>query len=64
MRLIRFSSSRTFPGKGWDAKLLSSFAEVVSLGYTRFLDFQKLEEQNRQLSVDRSLERIRAEVKQ
>ena len=45
-----------------DIEVLSSFADVVSLGYTRFLDFQKLEEQNRRLTTEGALERVRAEV--
>ena len=45
-----------------DIHLLQRCAEVVSLGYVRFLDFQKLEEQNRRLTVERAFERVRAEV--
>jgi len=45
-----------------EIEALVGFTDVVSLGYTRFLDFQRLEEQNRRLAVERALERIRAEV--
>ena len=47
---------------GDEIDILGSFAEVVALGYTRFLDFQLLEEQNRQLTIDRAVERVRAEA--
>ena len=39
---------------------LEAFADVVSLGYTRFSDFAMLEQQNRQLTIDRAVERVRA----
>ena len=42
--------------------VLQSFVEVLSLGYTRFFDIQQLEEQNRQLAVERALQQVRAEV--
>ena len=41
--------------------VLQSFADVVSLGYTRFRDFEQLEAQNRQLVIERAVERVRAE---
>ena len=34
-----------------EIEILGGFAEVVSLGYTRFLDFQRLEDQNRALET-------------
>jgi hypothetical protein len=34
----------------------------LSLGYIRFLDFQRLEEQNRRLEVEQALERVRTQV--
>ena len=40
-------TEKEFAGEEIDT--LGSFAEVVALGYTRFLDFQRLEEQNRAL---------------
>ena len=42
--------------------LLERFAEVVSLGYTRFLDLQGAEERSRQLTLERAVERLRAEA--
>ena len=42
--------------------IVREFTEALSLGYLRFLDFQRLEEQNRNLLIERSLERVRAEV--
>jgi len=45
-----------------DIALASSFAEVISLGYTRHLDFQQLEEQNRALQREGAVARIRSEV--
>ena len=56
--------------------LVAAFADVISLGYTRYLDFQKLEIQNQAMSEankdlftanqelqrDRAVARIRAEV--
>ena len=36
--------------------------EAFSLGYVRFLDFQRLEEQNRNLEVEQALERVRTQV--
>ncbi|MFH1571549.1 MAG: hypothetical protein ABIL09_26400, partial [Gemmatimonadota bacterium] len=47
---------------GEEVETLAGFTDVVSLGYTRFLDFQKLEEQNRRLATESALERLRAEV--
>ena len=34
-----------------DARILERFAEAFSLGYTRYLDFRRLEEQNRALAA-------------
>ena len=59
-----------------DIDLVAGFADVISLGYARYLDFQKLEAQNEAMSEanrdlfqanvelqrDRAVERIRAEV--
>ena len=59
-----------------DIALVADFADVFALGYTRYLDFQKLEAQNEAMSEanrelfqanvelqrDRAVERIRAEV--
>ena len=32
-----------------EIEILGGFAEVVSLGYTRFLDFQNLEKENKEI---------------
>jgi signal transduction histidine kinase len=45
-----------------EVEILGGFADVVSLSYARFLDFQRLEEQNESLIIDRAVERIRAEA--
>jgi len=42
--------------------ILEGFAQVISLAYARYLDFQQLEEQNRRLTVERAVERVRAEA--
>ncbi|MBT5713462.1 hypothetical protein HOI71_20610, partial [Candidatus Poribacteria bacterium] len=42
--------------------MLHSFADEVSLGYRRFRDFETLEAQNRRLSLESALQRLRAEV--
>ena len=45
-----------------EIQILRGFAQVISLAYARFLDFQQLEEQNRALAVERAVERVRAEA--
>jgi signal transduction histidine kinase len=45
-----------------DVRLLERFAEVVSLAYTRFLDFQRLEADAQRARIERAAERIRAEA--
>ncbi|MFC1525894.1 ATP-binding protein [Candidatus Latescibacterota bacterium] len=42
--------------------ILQGFAEVISLAYTRYLDFEKLEEQNRKLEIEQILERVRGQA--
>ena len=37
-------------------------AASLSLGYVRFLDFQRLEQHNQQLEIDRAVERVRSEA--
>ena len=44
------------------AGIVGELARSLSLGYLRFLDFQRLEERNRELTVERALERVRREV--
>lgn len=45
-----------------DARILERFAEAFSHGYTRYLDFRNLEERNRELEIERGLERIQNAV--
>ena len=42
--------------------IVRELTEALGLGYTRYLDFKNLEEQNRNLEAERSLERVRTEV--
>jgi serine phosphatase RsbU (regulator of sigma subunit) len=44
------------------AAVVGELARALSLGYLRFLDFQRLEERNQELTVERALERVRGEV--
>ena len=41
---------------------VQAMAASLSLGFVRYLDFQRLEAQNRQLTLDRAVERVRAEA--
>ncbi|MEW6751807.1 MAG: histidine kinase dimerization/phospho-acceptor domain-containing protein [Candidatus Latescibacterota bacterium] len=45
-----------------DIRLLERFAQVLSLGYARFLDLQAAEERSRQLSLESAVDRVRAEA--
>jgi len=45
-----------------DVEVASAFADAISLGFTRFLDFQSLERRNRELELERSLERVQNAV--
>jgi len=42
--------------------IAQGFAEPLSLAYTRYLDLQAAEERNRQLVLERAVERVRAEA--
>jgi len=42
--------------------IVQRLTQSLSLGYLRFLDFQRLEEHNRRLTEERGLESVRAEV--
>jgi len=42
--------------------IVQELAEALSLGYLRFLDFQRLEQQNRKLEVEQALEQVRTQV--
>jgi signal transduction histidine kinase/CheY-like chemotaxis protein/HAMP domain-containing protein len=43
-------------------EMVSELAAGLELGYLRFLDFQRLEQQNQELELERSLERFRTAV--
>ncbi len=45
-----------------DARILERFAEAISLGYTRHLDFLSIERRNRELQIDRSVGKIQNAV--
>jgi signal transduction histidine kinase/ligand-binding sensor domain-containing protein len=45
-----------------DIDLVQSLADAFSVAYARYLDFQRLETQARQLTKEAALERVRAEV--
>ena len=45
-----------------EVEIVERFADAVSLGYTRHLDFRHLEEQNRNLEIEQALERVRTQV--
>jgi signal transduction histidine kinase/CheY-like chemotaxis protein/HAMP domain-containing protein len=45
-----------------DADIVQEFTQAISLGFLRFQDFQRLEEQNRRLAIDRAVEHVRAEA--
>ena len=43
-------------------EIVADLAGGLELGYRRFLDFQKVESQNRALVVEQALERVRTQV--
>ena len=45
-----------------DVDLVAAFAEALSLGFSRFLDFQRLEQRNRELEVERSVQQVQSAV--
>ncbi|MBT3602379.1 MAG: hypothetical protein HN521_04860, partial [Candidatus Latescibacteria bacterium] len=45
-----------------DLQIGKDFAEAVSLGFTRYSDFRRLEEQNRELFLEQSAQRVRNEA--
>jgi len=45
-----------------DIAVVQELAEAISLGYARYLDFQRLEEQAEQARRERAVERVRAEA--
>ena len=44
------------------AEIVKSLTEGLELGYVRFLDFQRLEQHNRDLEIERSLEKVRTAI--
>ena len=48
------------PIEAEDVELMQSFTAALSFGFQRYLDFMNLEQQNRNLEVERSAERVRA----
>ncbi len=47
---------------GRDVELAAAFAEALSLGFTRYLDFQRLERQNRELQIERAVGKVQSAV--
>ena len=45
-----------------EAKILEQFAEAFSHGYTRFLDFRRLERRNRALQIGRAVASVQSAV--
>ena len=45
-----------------DAEVLERFAEAFALGYRRYLDFRRLEQQNRELAIERAVGVVRNAV--
>ena len=45
-----------------EVETLRAFSEALSLGFVRFLDFQQLEAQNRELQAEQILERVRTRI--
>ncbi len=45
-----------------EAKILEQFAEAFSHGYTRFLDFRRLERRNRALQIGRAVANVQSAV--
>ena len=45
-----------------DVDLVAAFADAISLGFARFLDLQRMEERNRELEIERAVERVQLEV--
>jgi hypothetical protein len=41
-------------------QIIADLARGLELGFLRFLDFQKVESQNRELTIQNALERLRA----
>ncbi|MBT6144713.1 MAG: hypothetical protein HOH74_04745 [Gemmatimonadetes bacterium] len=45
-----------------DVDLVAAYADAISLGFTRFYDFQRLEERNRELQIERAVEQVQIGV--
>jgi signal transduction histidine kinase len=59
---IALSDYRSDHFSGRDAQILERFAEAFSLGYARYLDFRNLERRNRELEIERGVERVQIAV--
>ena len=59
---IALSDSRPDHFVERDARILERFAEAISHSYTRYQDFQRLEQRNRELEIERGIERIQNAV--
>ena len=51
--VISVSHTRADAFDELDAEILTRFAKAFSLGYARYQDFRRLEEQNRELEIER-----------
>ena len=45
-----------------DVNLVTAFAEAMSLGFSRFSDFRRLEQQNRALDIERAVANVQSAV--
>jgi len=45
-----------------DLEVLETFAGALGLGFSRFFDFQRLEQRNRELEIERAVERVQIAV--
>jgi signal transduction histidine kinase len=57
---VTHSEAHTFQPS--DAEILDRFARAFSLGYARYADFRRLEQQNRELAIERALEVVQNAV--
>lgn len=45
-----------------DVDLVAAHADAISLGFTRFHDFQQLEQRHRELEIERAVEQVQIAV--
>ena len=60
--VISVSHTRADAFDELDAEILTRFAKAFSLGYARYQDFRRLEEQNRELEIERAVEAVQNAV--